>query len=133
MNAYLDGMRRYAVFDGRSTRSQYWFFLLFFLIATFCALVADDMAGTNYGTDEDPGLIVLLVSLAHIVPGIAVMTRRLHDIDMSGRWMWIGLVPGVGQVILLILACTSSSTGPNRFGLPVGSPEANPRLRGAVE
>ena len=57
-----------------------------------------------------------LFSLAVLIPSIAVSVRRLHDIDRTGWWVLIGLVPLVGQIVLLVFHVLDSTPGPNRFG-----------------
>ncbi|MBX9459504.1 MAG: DUF805 domain-containing protein [Rhizobium sp.] len=128
MKSYIDGLKRYATFDGRSTRMQYWCFYLFLLIALFIGLVIDEAAGTTAGSPNAPeqaGLAVGLIWCAHLLPLLAVTVRRLHDIDRSGHWIWIGAVPIVGQIMLLVFACTPSTPGTNRFGPPVGAKNEN--------
>ena len=51
-----------------------------------------------------------------MIPGLAVLVRRLHDTDHSGWWYWIGLIPLIGVIILLIFLCSDSKPGENRFG-----------------
>jgi uncharacterized membrane protein YhaH (DUF805 family) len=66
------------------------------------------------------GLIVLVLAvLALIVPSIAVAVRRLHDQDKSGGWYFIGFIPFIGGIWLLVLMCTEGTRGPNRYGPPM--------------
>lgn len=100
----------YANFSGRSRRAEYWYFLLFVLLAyaVIMLLVA---------TRPTVGIFLsLLFILALIIPGMALNIRRLHDIDHSGWWMLVGFVPLLGGLILLIWHCTPGTAGPNRFG-----------------
>lgn len=114
MNAYLDAMRRYATFSGRSTRSQFWLFSLVLFGIIIVTFILDLALGTGDG--ESVSLIAGLVSLIHLIPQLSVMVRRLHDIDKSGWWVLISFVPLAGIIVLLIFACTSSTPGANRFG-----------------
>jgi len=57
-----------------------------------------------------------LFFLASFLPAISVIVRRLHDTDRSGWWYWIGLIPLVGAILLLVWFCTRGTSGPNRFG-----------------
>lgn len=118
MNAYFDGLRKYATFSGRATRSQFWLFFLFLFIFVTIGLVIDDAMGT---TNRDGGLVAGLIFVAHLLPYSAVTVRRLHDVDRSGWWFWIALVPLVGSIVLIVFLCTGSTPGANRFGLQVGS------------
>ncbi len=72
---------------------------------------------------RDAGLITLLllgviflVSLALIIPGIAVSVRRLHDTGRSGWFLLLGFIPIVGGILLLVWMCSRGTEGPNRFG-----------------
>lgn len=122
MNAYLDALRRYFDFSGRSTRSQFWLFTLGAIMASIAALIVDGASGS--GTAGEPGLVTSLVLLGHLIPSLSVMVRRLHDIDRSGWWVLLGLVPLVGSIVLLVFACTASTAGANRFGPhPMGKTE----------
>jgi uncharacterized membrane protein YhaH (DUF805 family) len=119
MNAYLDGMRKYATFSGRATRSQFWLFTLAFVILNVIGTVLDAVLGT--GVPQGPGAITALIMLVHLLPYISVFVRRLHDIDRTGWWYWFGVVPIIGGIVLLVFTCTRSTPGPNRFGPPSGS------------
>ena len=54
--------------------------------------------------------------LATMLPNIAVGIRRLHDIDKSGWWTLVGLIPVVGTIWLIVLFVTDGNTGENQFG-----------------
>lgn len=114
MNAYLDALRRYFDFSGRSTRSQFWLFTLGFVIVSIIALIVDTAIGS--GAVEEPGIVTSLVLIGHLIPSLSVTVRRLHDINRSGWWVLIGLIPLVGSIVLLVFACTASTLGANRFG-----------------
>jgi uncharacterized membrane protein YhaH (DUF805 family) len=114
MNAYLYCMRHYADFSGRASRSEYWLFvLIFFLIYAVC--FALDYNAIGIGPSGIPPL-TLIAYLAHFVPGLAVLVRRLHDIDRSGWWLLISLVPVLGSIWLLVLLCSEGTYGPNQYG-----------------
>jgi uncharacterized membrane protein YhaH (DUF805 family) len=120
LNAYIDGIARSFDFAGRSTRSQYWLFLLIFTVVAFTAAVLDQFVGTGSLAPDRPGLLATIAILAHLMPLWSVTVRRLHDIDRSGWWMLIGLVPLIGTIVQIVFACTPSTPGANRFGLEVG-------------
>jgi uncharacterized membrane protein YhaH (DUF805 family) len=61
-------------------------------------------------------VVSTLFNLAVLLPGIAIGVRRLHDLDRSGWWLLIFLIPLIGPIILLIWFCTKGTEGPNRFG-----------------
>lgn len=115
MNWYREALRKYAVFEGRSRRREYWWFALVnFLIAM--ALGGLDMALGTYSVESGVGLFSCLFALAVLVPGIAVTVRRLHDTDRSGWWVLIGFIPLVGAIVLIVFALLDSQPGANRYG-----------------
>jgi len=114
MNNYMNAMRRYVDFSGRSSRSEFWFFVLFYFIIAIVATVIDAVVlGSQMA--QGVGILSGIVLLVHIIPSIAVAIRRLHDTDRSGWWILIGLIPLIGAIWLIVLYCMES-TGPNRFG-----------------
>ena len=103
-------VERYADFQGRAPRSELWWFLLFSLLLG-AAVGAVAAVGETLS-----GILNLVVSIALLVPTIAVQMRRLHDTDRSGWWILIGLVPLVGAVVLIIFYLQRGTGGDNRFG-----------------
>ena len=110
MNWYLDAIRnKYATFDGRARRSEYWmFFLFYFLIALAIGFVE---AFIHLG-----GILSILFVLGMLVPSLAVTVRRLHDTTRSGWWILIALIPAIGTIILLIFMVLDSTPGDNEYG-----------------
>jgi uncharacterized membrane protein YhaH (DUF805 family) len=77
--------------------------------------------------------LLWLAALTNLLPGISVTVRRLHDTDRSGWWYWIGLIPLVGAILLLIWFCTRGTDGANRFGPdPLSGVADSPRDRTAT-
>lgn len=115
MNWYLEALKKYAVFSGRSRRKEYWYFFLINLIITFILLIVDKITGT-YSLQTGMGLLGSLYSIAVFIPNISVTVRRLHDINRTGWWVLIALIPIIGAIILLIFMVQDSTPGENRFG-----------------
>ena len=113
MHWYFDVLRKYAVFEGRSRRKEYWIFALISTIVLIVLRVIDEMMGW---TVWDEGFLSLLYSVAVIVPSIAVTVRRLHDTDRSGWWCLIALIPLVGAITVLVFMVLDGTEGDNRFG-----------------
>ena len=93
---------KYADFNGRASRSEFWWWVLFVFLASAAASIVSPMVSG-------------LFSLAVLLPNIAVGARRLHDTDRSGWLQLIALIPLIGW-LLLIYWCVQPSKEPNRFG-----------------
>lgn len=111
IEAIRSGFRNYATFSGRAARSEYWFWTLFALLANLAGGIVDAAIFFH----SDIGLFGPLISLALLLPGIAVAVRRMHDLDHTGWWVLIVLT-GIGAFILLVWFCFKGTTGANRFG-----------------
>lgn len=115
MNWYFEVLKKYAVFNGRARRKEYWYYFLINFVIITALLVVDNMVGT-LDTETGTGLISGIYALAVLLPGIAVAVRRLHDSDRSGWWVLIALIPIVGPIILIFFLIQDSTAGENRFG-----------------
>jgi uncharacterized membrane protein YhaH (DUF805 family) len=116
------GFSNYVNFSGRACRSEYWYWVLFVILADIVAGIIDYLLGMQ--------IVSSLFGLVTLLPGIAVSIRRLHDLDRTGWWILLALIPLIGWIILLIWYITKGTDGPNRFGpdplsLP---PQQNPGL-----
>ncbi len=108
MSWYLGVLKKYAQFSGRARRKEYWFFALFnFIVAIILGLIAVAI---------HTRVLSYLYSLAVLIPSLAVAIRRLHDTGRNGWWILIGLIPFVGDIILLVLFCFDSEPGENKYG-----------------
>lgn len=95
--------KKFADFKGRARRREFWYFVL------FCVLLSLLLSFMN----EDLATLAMLITL---IPNIAVNVRRLHDIDRSGWWMLIALVPIVGVLLLLFWATQEGNPTANQYG-----------------
>ena len=109
MNWYLAVLKKYAVFSGRACRAEYWMFALFNAIIML-ALTFIEMLFRG------PGALANLYSLAVLLPSIAVGVRRLHDINRSGWWLLISLIPLVGLIVVIVFSVQDSYPGENAYG-----------------
>ena len=115
MNYYLAALKKYAVFSGRARRSEYWFFTLFNFIFMLVAMGLDNLL--NFTFMELPyGFLYFGYALLMIIPGISVFVRRMHDINKSGWWYFIALIPIIGGIWLLVLCPTEGTHGDNEYG-----------------
>lgn len=116
-------IKRYADFSGRSRRKEYWMYVLFnlLLLVGFAVLMG---IGVFVGrSEEGPGVgfwvalaLYLVVTLALLVPSIAVQVRRFHDQGRSG-WFWLlNLIPYVGGLVVLVFMCLEGEPGDNAWG-----------------
>jgi uncharacterized membrane protein YhaH (DUF805 family) len=115
MKWYVSVLKKYAVFSGRARRKEYWMFFLFNIIFAFVAMIVDNALGTAI-EERGYGLVYFLYTLAVLLPGIAVSVRRLHDVGKSGWFLLIILIPFVGAIWFLVLACTAGNPGKNAYG-----------------
>ena len=102
---------KYADFSGRARRAEYWSFTLCVSAVSLVFNLLYNLTGSNIFT-----ALSGLVSLAVLVPGLAVGVRRLHDIGKKGTWYLIGLIPIVGWIILIVWFCKEGEPGANQFG-----------------
>ena len=109
MNWYLDVLKKYAVFNGRSRRQEYWMFILFNFIISSAISFIGNILHLNFLTS--------LYALAVFIPVLAVTTRRLHDIGKSGFYIFLVLIPLIGSLILLYFMCIEGEAHANKYGL----------------
>lgn len=102
-------MQKYANFSGRAIRSEYWWFILAYIIAYLVLAIVDYVLGAQ--------LLTAILSLALLIPSIAVGVRRLHDLDKSGWWLLLGFIPIIGLILIYWFA-QPGTAGANRFGPP---------------
>jgi len=112
--AITAGFTNYFNFKDRSTRSAYWYFILFLFLASIVAAVVD----LALFEPKIIGPISGIFSLATFIPSLALAVRRLHDIDRSGWWVLLWLIPIIGAIILIVWACQPTAPQPNRYGPP---------------
>ncbi len=112
----LKVLKQYADFKGRARRTEYWMYLLFNLIFAFIAAVLDNILGLKFSPEIPYGYLYLLYALVTFLPGLAVSVRRLHDVDKSGWFLFISLIPIIGGIWLLVLYATEGTQGRNQYG-----------------
>ena len=104
------------VYRGRASRSAYWWFVLFEAIVwVVLDLLVIIPAGLH--TPAALAVIFIILGIAAIylfLVGLALLVRRLHDIDRTGWWVLLGLVP-FGGIVLLIFSLLEGTPGPNRY------------------
>lgn len=114
MEWYLNVLKNYVGFQGRSRRKEYW---MFFLVNTIISLILSILERILH----IPPFLTGLYSLAVLLPSLAVSVRRLHDTGKSGWWILIGIIPIIGDIVLIIFYCFDSDQTDNKYG-------SNPKL-----
>lgn len=109
-------LKRYADFQGRSRRKEYWMFILLIVVVAVVLSIVEGILGLSGMVGGVYGPITTLFLLAIIIPSLAVQVRRFHDQDKSGWFVLIGLIPLIGGLIVLVFMCLEGTPGPNRFG-----------------
>ncbi|MDD2857436.1 MAG: DUF805 domain-containing protein [Candidatus Nanopelagicales bacterium] len=123
----------YVTFKGRATRSEYWWFALFYFLVSLVLNIIDSAANLHIGSSKStftindqvytfaagPGLLTTIFALATLLPIIAVSIRRLHDAGFSGWFLLLGIVLsplcGAGVILLLVLHLMPSKED-NKYG-----------------
>ena len=108
MKWFFEVLKKYAVFEGRARRKEYWYFSLFFFLFAVAILMIGVMARNTW--------LYPIYVLALIIPSLAVGVRRMHDVNRSG---WYILIP----IYSLILCFTKGTEGPNDYGVDPKNPE----------
>lgn len=131
MALMFEPLRKYATFQGRTRRKEYWLWQLF-LFLLFVALTAwlFGKAGPipDGATPEEisaileaapgtglPAGLIAIASLGLFLPSLAVTVRRLHDTDRTGWWVLLNLIP-FGGLVLLVFYLLDGTAGPNGHG-----------------
>ncbi|MEN3978572.1 DUF805 domain-containing protein [Acinetobacter sp. CWB-B33] len=108
---FVKCLKNYANFTGRARRKEFWFFALVQFIILIIAQIIDSIIGTDF-------VLYGLVALALFIPSLAVSVRRLHDINKSGWWYLIALIPLIGGILLIVWFATETKPEPNQWGQP---------------
>jgi uncharacterized membrane protein YhaH (DUF805 family) len=129
MGWMLEPLRRYADFNGRSRRMEYWMYTLLYVgvfLVLFILMMAGlpwDEMGQDRAVQSDPGpifwfgfVLMMVWAIANFLPSLAVTVRRLHDQDKTGWFYFISFIPYVGPLVLLVFMFLDGTPGPNQYG-----------------
>ncbi|MGE3691794.1 MAG: DUF805 domain-containing protein [Novosphingobium sp.] len=108
-------LKRYADFNGRSRRKEYWFFVLGVFIAAVVLGIIEGVLGLT-GMVGPYGPLTALLLLGVFIPAIACQVRRFHDQDKSGWFVLLSFIPFIGGLIVLVFMFLEGTKGDNRFG-----------------
>ena len=130
MKWFIKCFREYANFKGRASRAELWYFLLFWSIFYFIVIIIDQKIGYSFFKLNDlpfgqyipltkvyseVGVLVFFYRPLTIIPSFAVIVRRLHDLNLSGKWAWLFIIPPLGILLLLYLVKPGQGIK-NKFG-----------------
>ena len=104
-------LSKYATFQGRATRSEFWWFYLFTLLIGWGA----SLVGTVTLGEEEGQLLSTIFSLVFFVPVISAGSRRLHDIGRSGWWQLL-IITLIGILVLIYWWASDSMKTSNNYG-----------------
>jgi uncharacterized membrane protein YhaH (DUF805 family) len=123
VNNYFGSMLRYFEFNGRSTRREYWWYGLGMFVVFVAAILIDYKLGYIAPGRRAIGPVVLFSMIIHVIPGITLSVRRLHDTGKSGYWYFIALIPLIGGLWLFYL---NGIKGPEYEAQQYGSDPRDP-------
>ena len=126
-------LKRYADFQGRSRRKEYWMFSLgVTLVIVVIGLLgftlgSSDNGGSGVGSLFGGGALIVLgiLYLAILIPALAVQVRRFHDQDKSGWLVLLNFIPYLGALVVLVFMLLEGTRGPNRFGPDPKNPDGD--------
>ncbi len=95
--------QKHADFNGRASRSEYWWFVLAIIIGSILLSAISETLGAIF-------------NLALLVPSLSAGARRLHDTGRSGWWQLIGLIPLLGWIVLIVLLALEGNAEDNKYG-----------------
>ena len=96
MDYFIGALKKYADFNGRARRKEYWMFVLIYMVINVILAVL--------GMD----IISMIVGLALLIPSISIGARRLHDTGRSGWWQLIYFVPLIGLIVMIVFLVQDS-------------------------
>lgn len=114
-------MGKYGTFSGRASRSEYWWFYLFYILISWVSTIVTE----SLFISEDPMVNIIpgVVSWALFIPTIAAGSRRLHDIGKSGWWQLLCIIPIIGWILLIIWLSTNTKPEGDKYKQSVALPK----------
>ncbi len=107
--------KKFADFNGRASRSEFWFFYLFAILVYFISFFLAFQMPFFFA-------VAIIFGLILFVPALAVTARRLHDMGYSGWWQLTAYIPYVGliaSIILIVIFCMEGEKKKNKYGKPI--------------
>ncbi len=124
MHYLTDVLKKYFVLSGRASRKEYWMFQLLLMTVMTVVMMVISVILSFMVKDKESLMRILWIFmaiyfifyLAILPPSLAVFVRRLHDVSKSGWWFFIGFIPFIGGIWLLVLLVTEGDHGSNEYG-----------------
>ena len=121
MKIYFKPWKKFASFEGRASRKEYWVFVIInIIILLFTPAIGKGIIPREFFylfNEQDPGLLLFIFYLISLFPSIGVGIRRLHDINKSGWWLLLSLVPILGWIALFVMTVLPGTYEQNDFGV----------------
>ena len=130
MKWFIKCIKNYTLFRGRASRTELWYFILYWAVFYIIIIAVEKVLGLDFinlkalpfseyiplaNLYDKVGLLTVIYRPLTILPSLAVISRRLHDINRSGWWCLMCVTPLV--IILIIFLCKKSDESENQFGL----------------
>lgn len=109
-------LEKYADFSGRAPRAEFWWYALALVVVFVVAAIIEGMLGIHRMIAGMYGPISALLWLATLIPSIAVGVRRLHDVDRTGWWILLPLIPDVLTIIMALTTVGAVAGGGGTAG-----------------
>jgi uncharacterized membrane protein YhaH (DUF805 family) len=122
--------KRYAQFDGRARRKEFWLFILISWVISIALSLIDRLIGLTFGGAYEVGILSSIFGLAVLVPTIAVAVRRMHDTNRSGWWVALNFLCCIGTIIFIVFAAQEGTVGDNPHGPDPKAAERGPGFGG---
>ena len=115
MISYIRCLKKYASFGGRATRREYWIFTLVNAAVLLAVLILHATFQTG-AVHTVLTYVAVIYALFTLLPTLAVMSRRWHDLGRTGLWVLLNIVPGVGTIVSMFFFLGRGDTGTNIYG-----------------
>jgi uncharacterized membrane protein YhaH (DUF805 family) len=126
MNDFIKPYLKYAQFNGRADRKEFWYFVLFYIVVMAILSILDGIlfggaqtySGDNGLSYSSSGPLAAVFGIGSFIPFLAAAVRRLHDTGKSGWWVLLGLIPIIGTIILIVFYAQKGQAETNAHGEP---------------
>ena len=126
MNDFIKPYLKYAQFNGRADRKEFWYFVLFYIVVMAILSILDGMlfggaqtySGDNGLSYSSSGPLAAVFGIGSFIPFLAAAVRRLHDTGKTGWWVLLGLIPIIGTIILIVFYAQKGQAETNAHGEP---------------